>query len=792
MAFLEGLTLVDVNKTILVENTSGPFFDSYVLSTIDDGNLQILTDTFYPGSIFYHSYSTPGIKTINLTASQIIKNSVLSATFSATFTVGYSPEFLLSFDQYADQSRFYSDNYVISGKTFTFSVIEKNTASDPKTYTWNYAGGITYTGRTSDTQILLFNDVTIKNVGLTISNMFGSEFKNIKFNVLKSPALNIIASPTFGNIQSSTPISLQSEFAYSNGHFFSDVDYSWMIDGEVYDTNPTNFVFGSTGIKGITLFYSSKILTGLTGHTYGEYNVTRNEIPIYYDPAITICFLPSEPEYAYYNNQFKNYAIPYRWLDTRGISGFAPCTYNASVLGFETFLSEEERLGPIMINAEYPWLTLLGRADNAGIKTSWLSDQTIIQEAKRQGKTLAGMTLAGYKELAINCWKDIVYTLRQRGASHIIHYGSSGLAFSNYVGVPSGMLEYGPLGGVTANHYWYQANSTYDPTMRDAFESKITNNSFGYLLKAQTNADANGAAAYSFIPNSPAGLCGISYWGSNDIVLVGYSGGTTFISPTDFTPETLTEATKVTSAKMWLEFYRACERSAQLGFCSQEDIPSRVAMVISYCIFALFYKDVPGGGFMSRFKFTGSLKKDPTITAENEVLAAFQNNYRINYSNYTTIKKPDEVWIWDFPSYWHINIPCQAVITEDFTDLNIQAWMMRNAMEKEYFGRPELSPGHTLWSSGNTTDNINYYKNNSLNTEYWNNQNSVWWGYSGGTLTSLLPSPCVLNQNSELAPWLNFSQPIYNSHIRKALKHRLTTHGLNLVTKMREKLNTLL
>jgi hypothetical protein len=727
MSFVQGLTFVKVNSAILVQNTSSPRFDRYSFLSFENGTSTVIDDNFVLGATLVHSFSTPGTKVMSIVGERILRNSYSSATFSATLSVGYAPDFYFSYTKYTDQSTNYSGNYVITGNTFAFQIIEGNTATSPKTYTWNYAGGTTYSGSTSNVQVLKFNDTSAKVVGLTITNNFGSMFSNVVFNPVSTPILNINPKPTFGNVRITNDILLTNQFSSVNGHLYEDVNVLWQIAGQTYTTTSVNFTFGSTGIKGVTLFYISKILNGLSGSTYGQYNVLQPQFSMYYDPELMIAFDRNEPDYAYYANEMKKYATEYTYLTPVSTGVYASSTYYASIAAFDSF-TPEQRARPVLINAEYPWLVILYRKDNEGVDSSWATNPTVIQEAQRQGVSLTGLTLSGYKELAIKCWKDIVDTLRSKGCPKLVHYASTVMPFSDYTSIPNGMLEYGPLSGVTTNHYWYEASKQYNPSIRDKFESGITGNAFGALLKAQSNADANGAAAYSFIPNSPAGLCGISYWASSDIVLLGYSGGSTFINATDFTDTVLEEATKVTSAKMWIEFYRACLRTADLGYCSATDIPSKVAAIVTLSIPAAFSFTNPGGGWRSRFKFHGSAKKDPEKTAANEIGAIFETNYRIKYSDYSVVKKPDEIWIWDARKYYNINVPSLFVSNPGaMTQSKIETLIMRNALEIEFFGRPELSAGNSLWYTGSTADNITYYTNNSLSNYFWNNPNSAWW-----------------------------------------------------------------
>ena len=78
---------------------------------------------------------------------------------------------------------------------------------------------------------------------------------------------------------------------------------------------------------------------------------------------------------------------------------------------------------------------------------------------------------------------------------------------------------------------------------------------------------------------------------------------------------------------------------------------------------------------------------------------------------------------------------------------------------------------------------------NSLTDGWWARngdgaENRVWYDLLDGG--NKLPSPCVLDQNSPLAPWLNFNSQITTNHIHEALKNYISDYNCRYVEAVRE------
>jgi hypothetical protein len=791
MSFTRGITLFQVNNPVLVENISTPGFDQYILSSVQADGTFVVVNNLLPGQTFESYYSTEGTKVMKLRGEKTTPDFSYALEYSITFDVGRSPNFSLEYQKRSDQDEInYPENYVVRGTTFNLGITQGYTATSPVTYSWLYGGAITYSSPTASNQILAFNTVGIKNIGLTQTNRFATGSSQITFRCIDNPAIYFTGNPTFGNVPINTDVNLNAEFVTFNGHFFSDVNINWLIDGVSYTGHSIIVSFPETGTKGITLNYSSKILSGLSGSTYAAYTAIPNR-SIYVDPESSLAFLKNEPEFNYYKNEILKHGTRYKYLNPNAAGGSASNTLGAVIAAYESF-TEEERTGPVMINCEYPWLEILSRNDTASIDSSWLTNQAVIQESQRLGIAISsGSTMGVYKQIAIQSWRDQTNYLRSRGCSRILHYATTGIAFSNYLGIPHGLMRYSPFptGGT---HYYYQADSVYDKTMREKFDEKIQAKAFASLMKSQSNADVYGAAAYCFAPTSiTGGYSNISAWNSSAIKLIQSVNGVTSVYPQDFEQNSLLDNIQYTSNRMWVEFYRACRQTQQLGYAESSDIPENIAaVVISPFVAAFYLPDSAAGGPISRWKWTGTKTKDTNASSLYEIKSIFQNDYRLAYEGYSAedFKYPSEIWLWDALYYYFVSVPTKNISGQTYDIRNIESSITRNALEIEYFGRPGLTPGNSLFNSTATLAHANYFLQNCMNNYYWNTANSIWW--TG--ITNNLPFPCGLTPGNPLSVHgLCFSQPIFQSDVIRALKHELSIKAVDYVKKSKENLNSL-
>lgn len=279
MVFIQGLTIFRVGEPVRVENLSTPGFDEYVLSTIQGQNENIIDPQFLPDEQVLYSYQSEGVRQLKLTATKTVEGLPFTLQKSVTFDVGYAPDFSLLFQKSEDQSADYNFNYVALGVCFGVDVFQGTVASSPTTYSWNYGGAITFSSPTDANQILKHSSLGVKNLGLTISNRFGTGNSEIEIKCIDTPILGITVSPDYGQFQTNESIEISRYFISGNGHGSSDVSTYFVIQGVTYDPSSVVLQFGQTGYAGITLYFQSLILTGLSGTTYKEYEIVENLNP---------------------------------------------------------------------------------------------------------------------------------------------------------------------------------------------------------------------------------------------------------------------------------------------------------------------------------------------------------------------------------------------------------------------------------------------------------------------------------------------------------------------------------
>lgn len=276
MTFIQGLTVFRVGEPVKVENLSTPGFDQYVLSTIQGQTENIIDSAFLPTEEITYSYGTEGVRRLKLKATRTVEGLPYTLEKSVTFDVGYAPNFSLLFQRREDQSTEYDSNYAALGVCFGVDVSQDPAPSSPTIYSWNYGGAVTFSGPTNPNQILRHSSLGFKNLGLTISNRFGTGNNQIQIWCIDTPFFGIVVSPDYGQIRTNEPIQISRDFISGNGHLSSDVSAYFVINGITYDRNPVTLEFGQTGFAGITLYFGSKILTGLSGTTYKQYEIVEN------------------------------------------------------------------------------------------------------------------------------------------------------------------------------------------------------------------------------------------------------------------------------------------------------------------------------------------------------------------------------------------------------------------------------------------------------------------------------------------------------------------------------------
>ena len=281
MPFEPGITTFKVNEPIKIQNVSSPGFDKFTLYSIQGDSKIVINDDFEVGESFSYSYIDQGLRTIVLEGIKNVGGVSYTEQKSITFSVGYPVKEKLNPKKRPDQSSSYTPIYVQRGVTFELEIDQEISGSEPKTYIWNYGGGSTLTVPNDNPQVLTFSTTGFKNIGFTVTNPFGGSTSNVSIICVDTPVIGISASPKFGIVRTGEGLTLTAKLIEQNQHSWNDISYSWTVNGVTYNGQTIFARFDQGSTVGITFQYSSRILSGLSGNTFGLYNVL--EVPGIYD-----------------------------------------------------------------------------------------------------------------------------------------------------------------------------------------------------------------------------------------------------------------------------------------------------------------------------------------------------------------------------------------------------------------------------------------------------------------------------------------------------------------------------
>lgn len=474
------------------------------------------------------------------------------------------------------------------------------------------------------------------------------------------------------------------------------------------------------------------------------------KVPIYVDPRIVLGFDEGDDEFAAYAERLEAVSSRFTYLSADATGGNVSNTYASVVAQYEA-LSAADRARPVMVNAEYPWLAILQTEEGGAVSSSWTDGTTYPQvqvEFTRQGLgTVSGSTtLAELQAAAQGLYNDISAELTSQGCPMVVHYASVGLSFSDFAGVPRGGLRASaPANGRS----WFSKNPY---TIREAIDIEIDGKVIRYLTEAQSDDAVHGAAMYCFVPNSTRFTANIANYTSSQITRKNAAGTT--VSP-DFHADDLRFWVRDTSRRLIAEYRRAMHKSYANEGLSASLIPTKVcAIVHGFGIPALM------GSFINWQHWIGLGMKDVTRTAEDEFAALFT----AGDADSPLAGGPDMVMVWHSAKYYFVTIPFLNTNTDN--DVQKQTFMVRWAHEVDFFGRPAFTSGEPVGNTNQTTQNT-WFQTHQMGDGYWVDD-VPWWTVAGG---SQLPSPCVLDGTTELAPWLDFTGDIYTSDVKLAIRH---------------------
>lgn len=475
--------------------------------------------------------------------------------------------------------------------------------------------------------------------------------------------------------------------------------------------------------------------------------------PLYVDPITLIAFADTDDEFGGYETALLRVANRYTYVGATDYQDFAD--------QFDE-LTAAQKAGAVMVNIEFPFLAILQRGDSEGVLAAWVTDPNVLTEATRQSVTIDGAsTLDDFRALAQACWQDAVDYAVAGGSSYAFHYASR-LSVSASNGVPrAGIKAAAPANGLS----WWTTGSGSDPVT--AYTDMLADNQIGPLATAQNNAPGHGLAVYSFVPNSPEWLAYAGDWTSASAVRKDADGNTlgTDFSATDL-PHWVAASIRP-QPQLWRD---ACDDAVTALDLDAADVPDEVVAIVL----------APGtegrrNDFIDYQHWAGLGAKSVSGWLDSEVVPLFTSGD----DDDPTFGPPEKVAIWTNATYYFVT---QATNQGDAntTALELIANRIRHALEVELFGRdPDPVGDPAPWGSSVMATQDAWYLANSLRDEWWNDGSAGdWWTVAGG---SQLPAGTTLDEDSPLAPWLDFTNDIGRTEVLTALRHYISTKMLDAV-----------
>lgn len=491
-------------------------------------------------------------------------------------------------------------------------------------------------------------------------------------------------------------------------------------------------------------------------------------------------------------------------------------------------LSSEERKN-MLLDIKFPWVAIAydTMTGSTAPHMSGSYYDRVRSEWLRQKGTItgfAGATIGDLKDLTATLMKDCVAWGLTNGCENIAVYqravGLNGL--SGYgteekgAGIPFAGLRgnsYAPsnldyyLGGNTYNTIGYTSEYSYWKARTNSTDENMTVTEYVDLELAQKRYDVfiRGLSAagrwmipmYNFYPNVGKPEA-VEKWRTMYPVERISPDGTVQENPFDI--DDLNYWTEKNFAKVVTEFRRGLVAAG-----ATTGIP-KVAVLMNLAGTGF---DLAANGHdavnpvpktfmkLNHWAFMKDLQK----AAELEIKGLF-SHCDINFPYFTY---PDEVWFWDYVSYYCVTLPSlnfEALSLTTQYNTALQCAVARNALEKKLFNRPYPQEGEPIGYSfdeyfGMTlgiTLHDNWFFANNLGTSFWRiptgTSGITWWDLQTG---SLLPTPCSIDPISgPLSPWLPQGTTLNTSHIHFALKHYLSEEYCSALEKAKATMNQML
>lgn len=500
--------------------------------------------------------------------------------------------------------------------------------------------------------------------------------------------------------------------------------------------------------------------------------------------------------------------------------------------GFKEFyarLSSDQKK-TVMIEQEFPWLSVLSATSGQAIDNNsvdWFTNtkyQRLLADEFERQRALGvsyldggltpqspGTTLSTLKSVTKRLWGDCAQYAKDNGSENVIFFNTQGASIAaTQVGgiVPWEGIRYN---NTTDGRSWWRGTSSF-LSYEDRYAQGMPGGSrdiFLDLAEANASGDANVVQIYNFFPNM-GGPTAVDAWNSVIQRLDDNGMGGSAAQSYDFDLDDLNYWTKMTIGST---FYRYRDVLNTLSQTYATVDPNKPVAVISQPALPPL-KDGGGGddaGWISNNRW--SFMKDPQLYAEYEIGGSFLFEGDGNVPN---VSYPDQIWMWTAGPFYNVTLPMLRGTGSNGAE-EMEILGARCQLEKLLFKRTEmqtvaeggLSSEAELVSDAPITSNSAlierrraWLRANTLPNVYWDarrfidaNGNGVFdsgdtW-YSEGITSNVrywsaltgncLPSPCVFDRTSQLAPWLNFNNDIYKNDVRVAYKHWISERHVSAV-----------
>lgn len=595
---------------------------------------------------------------------------------------------------------------------------------------------------------------------------------------------------------------------------------SYEIPGESEPIDGFNFQY-STQIQPFAIYVDPSIMLGFVNDPW-----VVNEADVD-DPTGSL----RKP----YVDRLKAVSKYYKYMQQDVGSTVNPPSGQERTEGFTGFKEFYARLSSdqkktVMIEQEFPWLSILSATSGQAIDNNsvdWFTNtkyQRLLADEFERQRALGvsyldggltpqspGTTLSTLKSVTKRLWGDCAQYAKDNGSENVIFFNTQGASIAaTQVGgiVPWEGIRYN---NTTDGRSWWRGTSSV-LSYEDRYAQGMPGGSrddFLDLAEANASGDANVVQIYNFFPNM-GGPTAVNAWNSVIQRLDDNGMGGSAAQSYDFDLDDLNYWTKMTIGST---FYRYRDVLNTLSQTYATVDPNKPVALISQP--ALPPLKAGGGGDDAGFILNNcwSFMKDPQLYAEYEIGGSFLFEGDGNVPN---VSYPDQIWMWTAGPFYNVTLPMLRGTGSNGAE-EMEILGARCQLEKLLFKRTEmqtvaeggLSSEAELVSDAPITSNSGlierrraWLRANTLPNVYWDarsfidaNGNGVFdsgdtW-YSEGITSNVrywsaltgncLPSPCVFDRTSQLAPWLNFNNDIYKNDVRVAYKHWVSERHVSAV-----------